>query len=71
MKKTLTVDFLLGADYLAAHEVFIDYKCSAVTIQGNEIPVTLTNGTAITTNHGPCDRIITAVQTVTVPSRSF
>ena len=69
--KTLTVDCLLGADYLVAHEVLIDYKRSAVTIQGNEIPFTLTNGTAITTNHGPHDRIITAVQTVTVPSRSF
>ena len=69
--KTSTVDCLLSGDYLLAHEVPIDYKLSVVTVKENEIPFTLTNGTAITTNYGSCHRIITAVQTVAIPSRTF
>ena len=39
---------------LVAHLVIIDYKHAMVTIKGNEIPFTIANGVAITTE---CDWI--------------
>lgn len=68
--KTLTVDCLLGVDYLVAHEVVIDYKHGVVTIKGNEIPFTIANGVATTTRDVSCNRTISTLQTVTIPSRS-
>jgi len=38
----LTVDCLLGVDYLIANEVIIDYKHHCVVTNGNELPFTLT-----------------------------
>ena len=35
----LTVDCLLGVDYLVTHGVIIDYKCGCVVIKDNEIPI--------------------------------
>ena len=69
--KTLTVDCLLGVDYLVAHEVVIDYKHAMVTIKGNEIPFTIANGVATITKYASCNRTISTLQTVTIPSRSI
>ena len=59
--KTLTVDCLLGVDYLVAHEVVIDYKHAMVTIKGNEIPFTIANGVATTTKYASCNRTISTL----------
>ena len=67
---TLTVDCLLGADYLVAHEVIINYKQGLVVIKGKEVPFTLSNGVATTTKCTTCDRLISALQTVTIPGRT-
>ena len=36
----LTVDCLLGADYLVSHGAIIDHKCGYVVIKDNKIPFT-------------------------------
>ena len=42
-----------------------------VTIKGNEIPFTIANGVATTTKYASCNRTISTLQTVTIPSRSI
>ena len=64
---TLTVDCLLGADYLVTHGVIIDYKRGCVVIKDNEIPVILSNGVATTANYSDCDRTISALNNSTIP----
>ena len=39
--RTLTVACLLGADYLVAHDIVINYKQGIVEIKGHNIPFTL------------------------------
>ena len=68
--RTLTVDCLLGADYLVAHEVVINYKQAIVEIKGHNIPFTLTNGVATIRQRMPCNRTISALQTMSIPGRS-
>ena len=68
--RTLTVDCLLGADYLVAHEVVINYKQAIVEIKGHNIPFTLTNGVATIRQHMPCNRTISALHTMTIPGHS-
>ena len=67
---TLTVDCLLGSDFLISQEVIIDYKKCTVVIRGNEIPFNMTNGIA-TTNHKICSRVVSASQTTTIPGRTI
>ena len=67
---TLTVDCLLGSDFLKAQEVIIDYKKGTVFIKGNEIPFTMNNGIA-TTNHTISNRKVSATQTTTIPGRTI
>ena len=68
--KTLTVDCLLGSDFLIAQEVVIDYKKGTVIIKENEIPFNMTNGNAIT-SHKVCSRSVSASQTTTIPGRTI
>lgn len=67
----LTVDCLLGADYLVTHGVIIDYKRGCVVIKDNEIPILLTNGVATTTNLFTCDKTISALKTSIIPGRTI
>ena len=66
----LTVDCLLGADYLVAHGVIIDYKRGCVVIKDNEIPFTLKSGVATISDLSMCDRILSVLNTITIPSRT-
>ncbi|XP_065918839.1 uncharacterized protein [Dysidea avara] len=66
---TLTVDCLLGADYLVTYEVIIDYKHSHVAIKGHEIPFTLTHGIA-NFIQPPINMVICADKNVTIPGRT-
>lgn len=68
--RTLTVECLLGADYLVAHEVIINFKQGVVEIKGHNIPFTLMDGVAKIRQHMPCDRSVSALQTITIPGRS-
>ena len=68
--RTLTVACLLGADYLVAHEVVINYKQGIVEIKGHNIPFTLTTGVATIRQHMPCNRTISVLQTITIPGHS-
>ena len=68
--RTLTVDCLLGADYLVAHEVVINYKQAIVEIKGHNIPFTLTNSVATIRQHMPCNQTISALHTMTIPGHS-
>lgn len=61
----LTVDCLLGADYLTENEVIIDYKLRRVSIKGNEIPFTLTKGVANTIVSTTCTTSV--LKKVTIP----
>jgi len=67
---TLTVDCLLGADYLISQEVIIDYKHSYVVIKGHKIPFTLTQGVA-NTIHPPTNLVVSALRNVTIPGRTI
>ena len=67
---TLTVDCLLGSDFLVAQEVIIDYKKGTVLIKGNEIPFNMTNGIA-TSNYEIGSRVVSASQTTTIPGRTI
>ena len=67
---TLTVDCLLGSDFLVAQEVIIDYKKGTVLIKGNEIPFNMTNGIA-TSNFEIGSRVVSASQTTTIPGRTI
>ena len=62
----LTVDCLLGADYLVTHEVIINYKHNNVVIKGHNIPFTLTHGIA-NTIQPPSNVVIFALKNVTIP----
>lgn len=66
---TLTVDCLLGADYLISHEAVIDYKHSRVVIKGNKIWFTLTHGVA-NTIRPPNSLVVSALKNVTIPGRT-
>ena len=66
---TLTVDCLLGADYLISHEVIIDYKNSTVVIKGYKIPFTLTHGVA-NTILPPNSLAVSALKNVTIPGHT-
>ena len=66
---TLTVDCLLGADYLVTHEVIIDYKHSQVSIKGHKIPFTLTHGIA-NVIQPPINMVICALKNVTIWGRT-
>ena len=67
---TLTVDCLLGVDYLTANEVIIDYKHSHVTIRGHIIPFTLKNGIATTIQL--CNNAVaSSLKTTIIPGRSI
>ena len=68
--RILTVDCLLGADYLVAHEVVINYKQGIVEIKVHNIPFTLMNGVATIRQHMPCNQTISALQTITIPGCS-
>ena len=68
--RTSTVACLLGADYLVAHEVVINYKQGIVEIKGHNIPFTLTTGVATIRQHMPCNRTISVLQTITIPDHS-
>ena len=63
----LTVDCLLGSDFLVSQEVI---KKSTFVIKGNEIPFNVTNGIA-TTNHKTCSKVVFASQTTTIPGRTI
>lgn len=67
---TLTVDCLLGSDFLTAQEVIIDYKNGTVLIKGNDIPFTMNRGIA-TTSHAVRNGFVSASQTTTIPGRSI
>ena len=67
----LTVDCLLGADYLVAHGVIIDYKRGCVVIKDNEIPFTLKSGVATISDLSMCDRILSVLNTITIPGRTI
>ena len=67
---TLTVDCLLGSDFLIAQEVVIDYKKGTALIKGNEIPFTMNQGIA-TTSHAVDNGFVSASLTTTVPGRSI
>ena len=49
-------------------EYIINYKCGYVVIKDNEIPFTLKNATS-----GPstCDRIISVLNTITIPGHTI
>jgi len=66
----LTVDCLLGVDYLLANEVIINYKHHCVVIKGSEIPFTLRKGIANTVQPSSC-YTTTVLETVTIPGRSI
>ena len=66
----LTVDCLLGVDYLIANEVIINYKRHCVVIKGNEIPFTLTKGIASTVQSSQCCTT-TVFETTVIPGRSI
>ena len=66
----LTVDCLLGADYLVAHGVIIDYKRGFVVIKDSEIPFTLKSGVTTTSNLFMCNRTISVLNTMTIPGRA-
>ena len=68
---TLAVDCLLGADYLVAHGVIIDYKRSCVVIQDNEIPFTLKGCIATTLDASTCNKVISVLNTITIPGRAI
>ena len=68
--KSLTVDCLLGSDFLIAQEVIIDYKNRTVLIKGNELPFTMNHGVAMT-NHVVCDGLVSASETTTIPGRTI
>ena len=68
---TLAVDCLLGADYLVAHGVIIDYKRSCVVIQNNEIPFTLKGCIATTLDASTCNKVISVLNTITIPGRAI
>ena len=67
---TLTVDCLLGSDFLIAQEVVIDYKKGTALIKGNEIPFTMNQGIA-TTSHAVGNGFVSASLTTTVPGHSI
>ena len=67
---TLTVDCLLGSDFLISQAVIFDYKKCTVVIKGNKIPFNMTNGIA-TTNHKTCNRVVSASQTTIIPGRTI
>ena len=52
---TLTVDCLLGSDFLIAQEVMLSltYKRDTVLVKGNEVPFTMNQG-IVTTSHAGC-----------------
>lgn len=66
----LTVDRLLGVDYLIANEVVINYKRHCVVIKDNEIPFTLNQGITNTIQPSP-SYTATVLETVTIPGRSI
>ena len=68
---TLAVDCLLGADYLVAHGVIIDYKRSCVVIQNNEIPFTLKGCIATTLDVSTCNKVISVLNTITIPCHAI
>ena len=55
---TFAVDCLLGTDNLVAHGVIIDYKCSFVVIQDNDVPFTLKGCIATTLDASTCNKVI-------------
>ena len=68
---TLTVDCLLGVDYLTANEVIIDYKHNHVAIRGHIIPFTLKNGIANTIQFSSNNAIASSLKTTTIPGRTI
>lgn len=66
----LSMDCLLGADYLVAHGVIIDYKRGCVVIKDNEIPFTLKSGVVTTYNLSMCNRTISVLSTITIPGHA-
>ena len=69
--KMLTVDCLLGVDYLTANEVIIDYKHNHVTIRGHIIPFTLKNGIANTIQFSSNNAVTSTLKTTTIPGRTI
>ena len=68
--KTLTVDCLLGSDFLISQEVLIDYKNGTVTLKGNVIPFSRTNSNAAPIKEA-CSRSVSAFMTTTIPGRTI
>ena len=68
--KTLTVDCLLGSDFLISKEVLIDYKYRTVTLKGNVIPFSRTNSNAAPIKEA-CSRSVSAFMTTTIPGRTI
>ena len=67
---TLTVDCLLGSDFLISHEVLIDYKNGTVSLKGNVIPFSMSNCNT-TPIQEACSRSVSAFQTTTIPGRTI
>jgi len=70
MLTKLTVDCLLGVDYLIANKVIINYKHHCVVIKDNEIPFTLSKGIANTIQSSQ-GYAATVLETVMIPGRSI
>ena len=68
---TFAVDCLLGTDNLVAHGVIIDYKCSFVVIQDNDVPFTLKGCIATTLDASTCNKVISVLNTITIPGRAI
>ena len=60
----LTMYYLLGADYLVAHGVIIDYKRGCVVIKDNEILLRIISDLSM------CNRIIYVLNTITIPDHA-
>ena len=67
---TLTVDCLLGSDFLISQEVLIDYKNGTVSLKGNVIPFSMSNSNT-TPIQEACSRSVSAFQTTTIPGRTI